>query len=115
MFPCAAKPGACDPAGPVEALGAGVRRARRLGVDDAELALVAALVAGGQPLDRLRGGAALAQQREPRRAVARVRVRLGRDRPTCGSAHGTTEPTARNFDCVATPHCPRSRSQAAIE
>ena len=35
--------------------------------------------------------------------------------PTSGSAHGTTEPTARNFDCVATPHCPLSRSQAAIE
>src|SRR5918911_5140385 len=35
--------------------------------------------------------------------------------PTSGSAHGTTEPTARNFDCVATPHCRASRSQAAIE
>src|SRR5215203_279988 len=35
--------------------------------------------------------------------------------PTCGSAHGTTEPTARNFDCVATPHCWASRSHAAIE
>ena len=33
--------------------------------------------------------------------------------PTCGSAHGTTEPTARNFDAVATPHSPASRSQAA--
>src|ERR1700752_4938518 len=35
--------------------------------------------------------------------------------PTSGSAHGTTEPTARNFDCTATPHCFASRSQAAIE
>src|SRR5947208_13094036 len=34
---------------------------------------------------------------------------------TYGSAHGTTEPTARNFDCVATPHCRASGSQAAIE
>src|SRR4051794_19341675 len=35
--------------------------------------------------------------------------------PTSGSAHGTTEPTARNFDCTATPHCFASRSQATIE
>src|SRR5687767_12062268 len=35
--------------------------------------------------------------------------------PTCGSAHGTTDPTARNFDCTPTPHSPRSRSQATIE
>ena len=35
--------------------------------------------------------------------------------PTCSFAHGTTEPTARNFDCVATPHCAASRSQAQIE
>src|SRR5690349_16135297 len=35
--------------------------------------------------------------------------------PTCGSAHGTTAPTARNFDCVATPHCCASGSHAAIE
>src|SRR5256885_14784647 len=35
--------------------------------------------------------------------------------PASGSAHGTTEPTARNFDCVATPHWPAPTSQAAIE
>ena len=35
--------------------------------------------------------------------------------PTSGSAHGTTEPTARNFDWTATPHCLAARSQAAIE
>src|SRR5207253_9037425 len=35
--------------------------------------------------------------------------------PTCGSAHGTTEPTARNFDCTATPHCEADRSHATIE
>src|SRR6266536_1751651 len=35
--------------------------------------------------------------------------------PTPGSAQGTTEPTARNFDCVATPHWPACGSQAAIE
>ena len=35
--------------------------------------------------------------------------------PTCGTAHGTIEPTARNFDWVATPHCPAARSQAQIE
>src|SRR5438270_12452232 len=35
--------------------------------------------------------------------------------PTPGSAHDTTEPTARNFDSTATPHWLASRSQAAIE
>ena len=35
--------------------------------------------------------------------------------PTPAFAQGTTEPTARNFDCVATPHWPASRSQAQIE
>src|SRR5712691_11675084 len=35
--------------------------------------------------------------------------------PTCGSAQGTTEPTARNLDWTATPHCPESRSQPTIE
>ena len=29
--------------------------------------------------------------------------------PTPGSAHGTIEPTARNFDSTATPHWPASR------
>src|SRR5262249_11328904 len=35
--------------------------------------------------------------------------------PTCASAHGTTDPTPRDFDCVATPRCALSRSQATIE
>src|SRR6185503_7755669 len=35
--------------------------------------------------------------------------------PTCGSAAGTPAPTARNFDCTATPHSAASRSQATIE
>ena len=35
--------------------------------------------------------------------------------PTCGSAQGTTEPTERNFDWTATPHCSASRSTATIE
>ena len=35
--------------------------------------------------------------------------------PTCGSAAGTTAPTARNFDWTATPHSPASRSHATIE
>src|SRR5439155_9880222 len=30
-------------------------------------------------------------------------------------AQGTTEPTARNFDCTATPHCSAFRSHATIE
>src|SRR3954470_9920303 len=35
--------------------------------------------------------------------------------PTEGSAAGTPAPTARNFDCTATPHSAASRSQATIE
>src|SRR5213592_43722 len=35
--------------------------------------------------------------------------------PTSGSAAGTPAPTARNFDCTATPHSRASRSQATIE
>src|SRR5215216_3209702 len=35
--------------------------------------------------------------------------------PTSGSAAGTPAPTARNFDCTATPHSRISRSHATIE
>src|SRR5919197_5420724 len=35
--------------------------------------------------------------------------------PTSGSAAGTPAPTARNFDCTATPHSRASRSQATSE
>src|SRR5215212_4052893 len=35
--------------------------------------------------------------------------------PTSASAAGTPAPTARNFDCTATPHSAASRSQATME
>jgi len=35
--------------------------------------------------------------------------------PTSGSAAGTPAPTARNFDCTATPHSRASRSHATME
>src|ERR671924_891968 len=35
--------------------------------------------------------------------------------PTSGSATGTPAPTARNFDCTATPHSRAARSQATSE
>ena len=82
MFPCAAKHGAGAPAGPVDAL----RRRCSVAlppvrVDDAELPLVAAVVGVGRAARRPpRRDSPLAQQREPVRPVARVRVRLGRDR-----------------------------------
>ena len=53
MLPCAAKHGPGVAAGPVDALGAGVGRAAAARVDDAELAVLAAVVGGGQPLDDL--------------------------------------------------------------
>ena len=51
-----------------------------LRVDDPELAMVASLVGSRQPVDDLLRGEPFAQELEPLRAVARVRVRLGRDR-----------------------------------
>jgi len=50
-----------------------------------------------------------------RKAFGTIQVIGRRFAPIPGSAQGTTEPTPRNFDCVATPHWPASRSQAAIE
>src|SRR5581483_10320359 len=67
-------------AGPLEAALAGVRRASSLAVDDAELPLVPSLVGGDEPSHHLVGVVPLAQQGEPVRSVARVRVCLRRDR-----------------------------------
>ena len=67
------------PAGPVEALAAREGGAAAGRVDDAELAVLASLVGLGERLDRLGGARAVAQEREPVRPVAWVRVRLGRD------------------------------------
>src|SRR5581483_10651009 len=57
-----ARPGA--PTGPVDAFAPGVGRRAALRVDDPELAVLAALVRGGEPFDRLLCGQALPQQRE---------------------------------------------------
>ena len=67
--------------GPVVAVGAGPGGGRAGCIDHSELALVASLVLRDQPLDDLAGAQALAQEREPVRAVARVCVRLRRDSP----------------------------------
>src|SRR5207247_4919238 len=72
--------GAGPTARPREAVAAGEGCAAAASVDDAELAVVAPLVGGGKPLDRLLGGEAVTEQREAVRAVARVRVGLRRDR-----------------------------------
>ena len=97
-------------AGPVHALGARPCSGASGGVDDAELSLVASFVEGDEPLDHLLRAHPLAQEREPLGSVARVRVRLRRNCSASASAHETTEPTARNFDCTATPHCLPSRA-----
>ncbi len=72
--------GAGEAAGPVVAARAGEARAPPLAVDDPELALVAAVVRLRQARDGLLRGEPVAQQREPVGPVARVRVRLRRDR-----------------------------------
>ena len=101
---------------PVEAFLAGVGRRASLGVDDPHLSMVAALVLARELVDDLLGGEAFAKQLEPVRPVARIGIRLCRDRHRrAARAQGTTEPTERNFDWTATPHCSASRSTATIE
>ena len=117
MFPCAAKHGPAQPARPVHALAAGERRA-------AAAARRPRRAGGG------RGSSSAAVSRSTTSSRARARRAAARARPGRSAGWhtpasrplrrrapptGTTEPTARNFDWVATPHCPASRSQAAIE
>ena len=62
------------------------------------------------------GGETVPKQREPVAARSAGSPRPAwRRRRREAPAHGTTDPTARYFDCVATPHCPASRSHATIE
>ena len=81
MLPCAAKQGPALP--PAQSMHAppGVGGAATGRVDDAELAVLAAVVGRRQPLDHLGRAQPLGEQREPVGAVARVRVGLRRDRP----------------------------------
>ena len=100
MFPCAAKHGPGDAACPLHAGAAGEGRAAAVRVDDAELPVVAPVVGAGQPLDDLGRREARGEQLEPVRArSAGSRTPASRPRRRCGCAHGTIEPTARNFDC----------------
>ena len=108
-------PVARSPTRPGVAVVAGEGRGAPVAVHDAELPDRAVVVGGREPVDDLLRREPLAEERQPLGAVARVRVRLGGDRAHVRDAHGTTEPTARNFDCVATPHWPASRSHAQME
>ena len=115
MFPCAAiavaSPVAAHALQPSPVYDA----ARPSPVDHAELPLRAAFV---PPCERATTSSAARPSRRsarpsgPYRGLARDCVAIA---PTSGSAHGTMQPTARNFDCTATPHCRASRSQAQIE
>ena len=67
-------------AGPFVAFGAGEGGGAAVAVDDAQLPGFASFVVGGEPRDDLVGGTPLAEQREPVRPVARIGVRLRRDR-----------------------------------
>ena len=73
-----------DAAGPVEAGVSGVRGRAAVQVDDAELAVVAALVVLDQPLERDRGVRAVVEVGESLALVGDVRLGLGRDRPDPG-------------------------------
>src|SRR5574341_1295510 len=65
---------------PIDAFRAGVLADAALGIDDVQLAMVAALVGRGQVLDQLRRGHARAQQVEPVPAVEGIDQRLRRER-----------------------------------
>src|SRR5581483_11960381 len=80
QVPLRGKARARDAAGPGQALGARVRGAPPGRVDDADLALLPTRVGGREPADDLVRRRAVAEQREPGGAVARVRGRLRRDR-----------------------------------
>ena len=108
-----AGPGAAT--GPVVTLAAGERGAAAIRVDDAELAVLASSSAEVRPLDRLLGGHALPEKREPVRPVARIRVGLGRHGARLRLRPRHDRADAEKLDCVATPQRPASRSQAAIE
>src|SRR5579859_2889611 len=77
-----ARPGAMTR--PVVALRPGPARRAAVRVDDPELPLVPAVVRGREPFHDLLCAEAVAHEREPVRPVARVRIRLRRDRADVG-------------------------------
>ena len=80
------------PAGPVQALGAGVGSAVAVAVDDPELAVLAPFVVRGQALDDLFAPSPSREESQPVRAVPRVGIGLGRDR-----SHPAAPPRARSI------------------
>jgi hypothetical protein len=72
-------------AGPVEAAGSGERRAAAGRVDDADLALLALGVGGGQPVDCLLRRRACGEELKAVRPVRDVGKRLRGDRPGLGA------------------------------
>ena len=87
-------PGPCAVPGPVVAARARPARRGSLSIDDSELALVASLVLGRQTFHDLARAEAFAEESEPVRAVARVRVRL-----RCDRAHLGLGPWHDRADC----------------
>ena len=80
--------GSGSASGPLHALVAGVGCGAALAVDDAELPVVASFVGCGKAFDDLFRAEPFVQEREAARAVARVRVGLGRDRADFGLCPG---------------------------
>ena len=105
-----------DAAGPVEAGVAGVGGGAAVDVDDADLAVVAALVLLEQPLQGDRGGGAVVEVGQGLALVGDVGVGLGGDGADPGDGgRARPTPTARNLEATATPHDSPSAERATIE
>ena len=103
-------------AGPGDARRAGVGRRAAVDVDDADLAVVAAIVLLEQPVERDRRRRALVEVGKRKSLVGDVGVGLGGDRADHRRRRpGPRDPTARNFEATATPHDSPSADRATIE
>jgi hypothetical protein len=115
MFACAEK---CSPAwwpGVGDAALARVRRHPALRVDHRHLPVAGLLVRGHGAVERLLRRGALLQQVQDARPVGRVDDGLRGHRPTPARTHGTTGPTANQWDWTATPTAPVAGSKPTME
>ena len=84
--------------------------------DEPELALLAERVAGKEPLHGIVGAPRPARSRSsPRGPIVTSASAWVATAPASAAAHGTSAPTARNFDWTATPISPRAGSAATME
>ena len=102
-------------AGPREAFASGVGRGAAVAVDDSGLALLAQLVLRDESREGVAGRGPPSSSARPFGPYVTFANDWVAIAPTSARAHGTTAPTARNFDWVATPRSPVAGSSATIE